>query len=166
MKLARVAFVVVLLLAVITPLNASNEDNLSGVTKVRITVEELAQRAKDIGITQDMIEAQALVAVRRDIPKITVNEAAPTILYIRINGFPTEGRACAVSLGVEVMRQVMVLGEDSSPIRKSFATVWEDGSLLTGDVSSMPQRVSDAVSLQSKSMTSLVFEQFVPALGS
>jgi hypothetical protein len=52
--------------------------------RIQIVVENLNKLGNDMGLTEESIKNQALVALKRDIPKLTIDPLWPSFLYIRI----------------------------------------------------------------------------------
>jgi hypothetical protein len=158
MMILRVASVLVFLFSNATLLDAAEEDGLRALTRVHIIIEDLSVQAKEIGITEENLETQTLVAIKRDIPKMVVTKEALTAVYVRVNGYLLEHGGCVVSLVVEVMRPITILGEDGSPLHSSVGTVWETGALLSGNTIDMPQRVSNTVSEKITKLAALYYK--------
>jgi len=129
------------------PLKAQRANALKNLTQVSIVVEDLSDADAKIGLTRTTLESQALVAVKRDMPKVSVNDSAIGYVYVRINTLFSNGEFVA-NVDVELKRPVTVLTEDGAPIGPSIATVWGKTVVLTGSGSDMASRVLAEVSLK------------------
>jgi hypothetical protein len=123
--------------------NAESKDALKGVTQLGILIEELDQQSQRIGVRSALLESQALVAVKRDMPKMTVQNIsdASTYIYISLIALPTTDEGSAVTVLVELKRPVFVSTGENTP-SLIIATVWEKEALLTGRNSGMESRIT------------------------
>ena len=138
---AAVILLVILLVAS-QRTNAESKNALKGVTQLGILVENLDQQSQRIGLTSALLESQALVAVKRDMPKVTVQniDDASTYIYISIIALPTTAGGSAITVLVELKRPVFVPTGENTP-SLIIATVWEKQTLLTGNNYDMESRI-------------------------
>lgn len=133
--------------------------------RIHIVVEDLNNLSRDMGLTEESITNQALVALKRDIPKLKIESSLDSI-YIRITSVPIESNAGRYGLAsfvpvesnagryglasfveVSLRRNVRVVGVESLRTPVIFATVWDKGAVFTGDkygvASAIHQEIDD-----------------------
>jgi hypothetical protein len=107
--------------------------------RLDILVEELDQPGKDLGLTCESIKNQAIVALKRDIPKLKIESSSlDSFIYIRISSAPIGFKSgmrteFASDVEVSLQRRVRVVGDDSVETAVTLAAVWNKGAILTGD---------------------------------
>jgi hypothetical protein len=144
MKLFMIACASFLLLF-LAPL--SNAQVLKELTQVSIVVEELGKTEKDIGLSEEALESQTLVGLKRDLPKLKIRKDADSWVYVNVLSTAAGSNGVAVSIELEVKRPVKILSDLSySEISETSATVWGKGKLLTGPKYDMASRIREAIS--------------------
>jgi hypothetical protein len=131
-------------LLVLIPRSSAQE--LKDLRQVHITVETInKEEQKSIGLSEEAVESQTLVALKRDMPKLDVNKTAPSSVYVNINTIELTN-ALVVDLSIKLRRPARVLRDDSSEIGTTFATVWGRSVLLTGGQQDMASRIREEIS--------------------
>jgi hypothetical protein len=119
----------------------------SNLTKLRITVENLDADSLRLGLTEELLKSQILIALKRDIPKVLVSASAHSMLYVNITTQPVGAGYSAVFLSVRLERAVHVLDEEGSTSQGfTVATVWDKGILFTGDNNTIKSRILSSLS--------------------
>jgi hypothetical protein len=144
MKLRRIAFALISLILCASPSRAQSRNAFKDLIQVGILAEDLSDADAKIGLTRSTLESRALVAVKRDIPKITVKDSAVGYVYVRITTMFSNGE-CVVAVNVELKRPVTVLTDDNAAVGWSLATVWGKTTILTGPVNGMATRVLEEI---------------------
>ena len=150
----RIVPTVVLVLALLAPsegIAASQEEKpfkpLTELSEVSIVVEGLSSETRRVGLSVESLESQALVAIRRDIPSLTVTNDAIPYLYINVLVIQTEtvgGREIGfVSfVKVQLKRPARIQSDDwGRELGFHMAGVWTTGGLLVGTRQSIAGQV-------------------------
>jgi hypothetical protein len=121
--------------------------------RVDVVVEQLDQKTKDLGLTSESLKNQAIVALKRDIPKLKIESSVEdSFIYIRITSTPIAFESgirtgFAVDIEVSFHRRVRVIGDDSVETAVTIAAVWNKGTIATGDqfqvTSTIHQKIND-----------------------
>ncbi len=150
-RLAIGSIAIVLLAGVQCEPQETKAGPLTRLRQTSILVEQLDADAKTLGLSEESLESQMLVGLRRDIPKLAVRESAPPYLYLNLNvarqttvGGQETGFYACVSLE---MRRPVTIQEDVGVGEVTFtsATVWIKGSLLVGPRRSIRQQVNNSI---------------------
>jgi hypothetical protein len=75
--------------------------DLKDLKKVHIIVENLPKDAAEMGIAEEGLLSQTLVALKRDIPKLLINSDSRSMVYIRVGGF-ADGSSCVATVEVSL----------------------------------------------------------------
>ncbi len=126
----------------------SNAQELKDLRQVQIIIENLkSERSKAIGLSEETLEAQTLVALKRDMPRLEVNKTAASYIYVNIIAAESRAEYVAVCLSIEVKRPVKIMGDDyHSEIGSTLATVWDTAFLLGGGKEDMASRIREKIS--------------------
>jgi hypothetical protein len=146
MKMSRMVFALALSVLCTGKSNAQHTvDKLKELKQVSVVIEELDERGKKIGLTDESLNSQALVAVKRDMPRIAVTESAISWLYVRVTVINANA-SVAASVTVQLHRPVTILTDDGAPLGIATATVWDREVVLAGSNGDMSSRVLEEVS--------------------
>lgn len=151
MMIFRILLAVALMSTASQQLTAGIAADLKNLTQLTIVAEALDADSERLGLTTALLESQALVAVKRDMPKIIVKQTA-SYIYIRVTTIQIGSGNCAVSLEVQLYRPVSVLSDDGMFITSTLGAVWEQSAILSGSDSHMQSRVLDDVSAKITSL--------------
>ena len=118
---------------------------LKGLRRVQIEVTPLNKADKEMDLTVESLWDQTLVALKRDIPKLKIEDAATSLVSVRVTSISTGGIEVASSVEVVLSRPVEIIADDGI---KSYtlAVVWEKSSLLVGPFSNMASRIHEEIS--------------------
>ena len=105
--------------------------------RLGIIVENLDQNSRNMGLTEESLKNQPLVALKRDIPKLKIEPVLTPYIYIRVSSLPvvsaSELRFGFASLvEVPLKRNIRIVGDDSLGPSLIIATVWDKGSIFNG----------------------------------
>src|SRR5580704_1237191 len=131
-----------LLIALSPAANAQNRTK--GLEGVDIVVESF-DKVPDLGFSQKDVESQALVAIKRDLPKLPVGKSFGAYIYVRITAVTIDG-GVAVFVGVELKRPSHILRENLTDTNMFVvSSTWDKGTILTGPASTMRARVFEDI---------------------
>jgi hypothetical protein len=118
---------------------------LKGLTRLKIVAEDMGEVGTAIRLSPADVEAEALVAVRRDIPALKIDPDANSYLYINVTGIPA-GTGYAFHLRTVVNRPVAVLDETFSiSFGRAIAAVWNSGAIFFGSADTMSARIRQTI---------------------
>src|SRR6266478_3083303 len=128
----------------------SHAQELKDLHQVSIVIEKLGDSEKRVGLTEEALQSQTLVALKRDLPRLEVKEDAIPFLYVntiatRVHFESGGDLGTALCLSIQLKRSVMVLNDDRRVIGGMVTTVWETGTLLVGSSENMASRVRDKI---------------------
>jgi len=130
-----------------TPQGHSSEVDygFKSLSGTRIVVEDFDSYERGIQLDEETLKSQAIVSVKRNIPKMRVEDkSVESYIYMNIRCMPTgTGTACDVRISLK--RNIMVLTEKLDPVGYGVGEVWHKGSMLVGPSSGMPERVRNTV---------------------
>jgi hypothetical protein len=145
MKLLSISCVSFVLLLLTPRPSAPVVEPLKDLQQVRLIVEDLGKTEEDAGLSKEELESQALVAFRRDLPRLRINKAANSWVYVNILAVHA-GSGFAVNLRIEVNRPVKILQDWSeSEIAETTAPVWDDAKILAGPKYDMASRIHESI---------------------
>jgi len=125
---------------------------LTNLMSLHLIVEEVSADARKAGITESDLEAQTLVALKRNIPEVTILEGGPfigiTVTVLENKTVRGQSLGYAAFVYVDVTRPVMILSDDGNAIPISHAAkVWDKGTLVTGTRNDIAGQVKDVLDL-------------------
>ena len=145
MKRRMVFFGLVLSLIQIGPTNAyaqSFVEPLKDLKQISIVVESIDSEESNLGLREKEIEGWVLVALRRDIPNLKIDKRATSFVYVNFNFMKdksTDGRTMGFSgfVSLRIVRPAIIVTDNyDKSIGYNLATVWDNGNLLGGRISS------------------------------
>jgi hypothetical protein len=144
MKLFSIACASFLLLLLVP---RSDAQDLKELTQASIVVEQLEKTAKDIGLSEETLESQTLVGLKRDLPKLKISKDASPYVYVNVLAVEAGPDRVAVYVNIKVNRPVKILRDwSNSEVTGTVATVWNKGRLLAGPKYDMASRIREAIS--------------------
>lgn len=147
------AVVLIVLLILVAGTQLASAQELKELGEVKIVVEPLDPDARAARLTKSNLESQTLVALKRDIPRLTVRGGAFPYIYINlvvIRQKLVSGREMAyfACLSVFLMRPVDILPDsiiDGDPVHSTLASVWSKGKVLSAAKEDMAQFVRESL---------------------
>jgi hypothetical protein len=116
----KVRFLLISFLLLVPCSRAQTRQPLKGLQQVEIAVEEIGKLETDIGLTKEVLESQALVALRRDIPALKISRGSMPFLYVNVLAAEA-GYGVAVHVSVALSRPARIL---MTPIRMKLLGQW------------------------------------------
>ena len=132
-------------------LNAQAGTELKGLTRLNIVIENLGDVEAKAHLDAESLEATTLVALKRDLPKVSYDKDAVGYVYVNVLcmevGNPGS-HAVACNVGLAINRLVSIVPD---PYKNGsdgivHARVYNTGIMLTGDLAAIGERVRQKVS--------------------
>ena len=157
MKISALAGVLICFLAApeLTKCQELEGEELKGLQRIDVLVEALNKVDDSMGSNRESLRDQILVALKRDIPKITIVKSSPSFVYLQITSIRTAAGAVACVV-VSLERPVEIIGDDGRKY-PSVARVWTEGSIDLAAVEHIPSRIRDDIN---QAMTALAAEYY------
>ena len=122
--------------------------NLKNLHELDIVVGGLREEAgRNLGLTKESMKDQVLVALKRDIPNVSIEKPSLSWVSLRVTCLPASiqsrvlGYACSVEMSLK--RNVFLPGVSTAmPI---IADVWEDSQLLLDSSGNMASQVRESI---------------------
>jgi hypothetical protein len=155
-KISALAGVLICFLA--APESTKCQQELTGLQRIHIVIENLDKETADMGLNEKSLRDQILVALKRDIPKITIVDTlgASSFVYLQITSLLTATKGAAACVVVSLERPVQIIRDDGSKYL-SIAEVWKEGHIELGPVDHMPSRIRDRIN---EAMTAFAAEYY------
>jgi hypothetical protein len=124
---------------------AQYEDATTGLEGVDIVIEHF-NKDVNFGFTQQDVESQVLVAIKRDLPKLAVGKRFGAYIYVRITPLVING-GFASNVSVQLRRPSHIFRENKTDTGISAtATVWDKGAILSGPASTIRAQIFEEIS--------------------
>jgi hypothetical protein len=139
-KIPVLAGVLLCFFAATESTKAQEYKDLLGLLQAQIVVDPLSKPDKDMGLTVESLKDQTLVALKRDIPKLKIEDSATSFVRVSISAANVEGEVAAF-VEVSLVRPAIIIADDGSKVA-TMATVWDQGIILIGPLNdSMGSRI-------------------------
>jgi hypothetical protein len=134
------------------------EKKLKDLKRVIIVIENLGNEEKGLGLSTDELNAVAVVALKRDLPSLRIDQDAHAMFYVRVTAVQI---SCGYAVHVEVSldRWVAVIGEDGTEVTRIVATIWERGRELAGPANGMSSRIYECIREQATKLAADYYQQ-------
>jgi hypothetical protein len=149
-KISALAGVLICFLA--TP-ESTKCQAFKGLQRIDILVEKVNE---SIGLNHESLKDQILVALKRDIPKLKIDESSRSWVYLQITSFQTVQTGVATCVHVSLRRPARIIGDDGEQYF-TIVTTWEKETLIYGSIDRMPSSIRDEIN---ESMTEFAAEYY------
>lgn len=119
---------------------------LADMQRIGIVIDDLDTEEKNMGLTRESLTDVVLLALKRDVPKLTINEdsmVANNDIYVRITSSMVDQHNVVSFVEVSILRPAAIAGDSGAKVLTPSATVWSRGKLLGSPLSSMRSHIRD-----------------------